>query len=125
MCLPRFTSILVLMFLKLKHYKTHTIQVFGNGGAVYCLNGTFRMSGGEIANNSVTATAGAVVFASTFKKTGGIIYGNEEVAVNLGKANTGGQYVMKGACSNGTDHMRNTTADANVTLDSSTTDNWE
>jgi hypothetical protein len=101
-----------------------------NGGGVHVQS--FIMTGGEISGNSAFSTAssaeGGGVYASTVTKGGGVIYGSnaddalKNTAVSGISALGHGVYVYSGT------KIRNTTAAAGVTLDSSkngTAGGWE
>jgi len=91
------------------------------GGGVYN-HGTFTMNDGTISGNTATINGGGVDNVGTFTKGAGIIYGSDASASLKNNASGNGDAVYSNV---GTPKIRNTTAGATVTLDSSTADNWE
>jgi hypothetical protein len=99
----------------------------GNGGGVYITtDGTFAISDEAIisGNSATSGNGGGVWFSSkgTFKKTGGVIYGDNNPLKNT--ANGGQGHAVYGSTISDTKKHDNT-ADTGVGLDSSTDENWE
>jgi len=94
------------------------------GGAVWMMSGIFNMTGGVMSRNTTAGRGGAVhVYSGTFAKTGSsIIYGNNEgTNSNMASISTYTGHAVFVS----TIRFRNTTAGADVNLDSSTMANWE
>jgi hypothetical protein len=98
----------------------NTASVGGGVGVRY--GGTFRMSGGEVKGNTATFTGGGgggvCIFygnsatITTFTKTGGIIYGNDNIPANNNTATGRGHTVYI----DDTSKQRNATAGSGVNL---------
>jgi hypothetical protein len=80
------------------------------------------MTGGEISGNRTSTYGGGVyVFSGTFTKTGGAIYGSDNPALkNVAQNDSSGHAVYVSSSK-----KRNTTASADVDLDSNSDANWE
>lgn len=96
-----------------------------NGGGVYVSNGRFTLSGGAISGNIASYGSGGGVYvdgSGTFtKQSDGTIYGSNADSALINTATNGGHavYVESGS------KKRDTTAGADVTLNSGSAGGWE
>jgi hypothetical protein len=85
---------------------------YGGGGVYVASNGTFTMSGGEIAGNTANSGGGVYVDSGRFTKSGGTIYGSNASDTLKNTATSGNAVYASSA------KKRNATAGPDVNMDS-------
>jgi hypothetical protein len=109
--------------------QVNSLSGIAYGGGVYFEGTSFAMSGGTVSGNKAGYGGGVYVSSGAFTKTGSsTIYGSNALPGQVNTAGSGSGHAVY-VYDPSTPKLRNTTADAGVTLDSTTgspgADPWE